>query len=74
MKLREIPSVSAVRIDGHELTLTVAEPHVALPHVLERIREVGADMTRLSIRHGSLEDVFVKLTGRHLRDGEARTA
>jgi ABC-2 type transport system ATP-binding protein len=72
--LREIPEVSAVRINGQETMLTVTEPHVALPILLERIRSSGGNLTRLSIRHASLEDVFVKLTGRHLRDGDVPAA
>ena len=36
---------------------------VALAHAL------GAELTRLSTRAATLEDVFVTLTGRHLRDG-----
>ena len=67
---RVVPGVSAVRIDGQEVALTVSEPHVALPALLQRISEASEILTRLSTRHASLEDVFVKLTGRHLRDGE----
>ena len=50
--------------------LTVSQPHVTLPRLLERLGSGGRDLTRLSIRHASLEDVFVKLTGRHLGEGE----
>jgi ABC-2 type transport system ATP-binding protein len=69
-ELIALPGVSSVRVDGTELALTVSEPHVTLPRLLERLGENGGVLTRLSIRHASLEDVFVKLTGRHLRDGE----
>ena len=49
-----------------------AEPHVALPALLDRLRQAGTPLARLTTRHASLEDVFVQLTGRHLRDeGEA---
>ena len=70
-ELIALPGVSSVRVDGAELALTVSAPHVTLPRLLERLGENGGSLTRLSIRHASLEDVFVKLTGRHLRDGEA---
>ncbi len=70
-ELIALPGVSSVRVAGAELALTVSEPHVTLPKLLERLGENGGSLTRLSIRHASLEDVFVKLTGRHLRDGEA---
>ena len=35
------------------------------------LRQRGHDLASLNTRHASLEDVFVTLTGRHLRDGEA---
>ncbi len=62
------------RQDGYELT--VAEPHHALPRLLAQIETMSRQLERLTTRHVSLEDVFVSLTGRHLRDndeGEAKT-
>jgi len=70
-ELRDLPGVSAVRIDGTDITLTASEPHVVLPPLLQRLGKHSEELTRLSIRHASLEDVFVELTGRHLRDGDA---
>ena len=51
------------------------EPHVALPALLARLETMGRPLTSLSTRHASLEDVFVKLAGRHLSeaDGEKLT-
>ena len=69
-----IPGVSTVRLNGNSMLLTVTEPHVALPAVLQKIREDGGNLTHLSIRHASLEDVFVKLTGRRLRNGQVPSA
>jgi ABC-2 type transport system ATP-binding protein len=59
-----------VRRDGEHYCLSVAEPHVALPALLARLQAGGHALAGLSTRHASLEDVFVTLTGRHLRDGE----
>jgi ABC-2 type transport system ATP-binding protein len=42
---------------------------VALPALLTRLHQDGLRLASLSTRHASLEDVFVSLTGRHLRDG-----
>jgi ABC-2 type transport system ATP-binding protein len=39
-----------------------------VPAVLERLRAEGRELSGLTTRHASLEDVFVALTGRHLRD------
>ena len=55
------------------LRLSVAEPHVALPALLERtLQNQGCELASLTTRHASLEDVFVTLTGRHLRTRRRR--
>jgi ABC-2 type transport system ATP-binding protein len=66
----DLPSVRAVRHEADGYVLSVSEPHVALPALLARLREGGHELASLTTRHGSLEDVFVSLTGRHLREGE----
>jgi ABC-2 type transport system ATP-binding protein len=72
--LAELPSVRAVRHEAGRVSLTVGEPHVALPPLLTWLRAGGLTLTALTTRHVSLEDVFVSLTGRHLRDGDAPPA
>jgi ABC-2 type transport system ATP-binding protein len=68
----DLPSVQSAREEDGLVGLRVAELHVALPAVLDRAGRDGAELARLTTRHASLEDVFVQLTGRHLRDeGEA---
>ena len=66
--LQTIPSVRSVHVQAGHFVLTVAEPHVAIPGALERLRAGGWDLAGLTTRHASLEDVFVSLTGRQLRD------
>lgn len=66
--LRELPAVTSLRRDAEEYALSVTEPHLALPAILERLRQHGLDLASLTTRHASLEDVFVALTGRHLRE------
>lgn len=67
--LRSLPEVADVRANGTDVLLTVGDPEKALPALLERLRAKGAEPSRLAVRQASLEDVFVKLTGRHIRDG-----
>jgi ABC-2 type transport system ATP-binding protein len=69
-ELADLPAVRSVRRDAEHYFLSVAEPHVALPALLARLQAGGRALAGLSTRHASLEDVFVTLTGRHLRDGE----
>jgi ABC-2 type transport system ATP-binding protein len=42
-----------------------------IPPLLDLLEAEGRPLVRLTTRHVSLEDVFVALTGRHLRDDEA---
>jgi len=67
-ELAGLPSVRAVHAEAGHLVLAVTEPHVALAPLLERVEARGFALASLSTRHASLEDVFVSLTGRHLRD------
>jgi ABC-2 type transport system ATP-binding protein len=66
--MQGLPGVSAAQVEAGRLKLTVSEPHLAVPAVLERLRSGGWELSGLTTRHASLEDVFVALTGRHLRD------
>ncbi len=63
-----VASVRSKRLEGGALAFAVDEPHVAVPALLEKVRASGAALTELSTRSATLEDVFVSLTGRSLRD------
>jgi ABC-2 type transport system ATP-binding protein len=65
-----LATVLAARAEGDGYALTVGEPHRAIPALLEHLETEGRHLARLTTRQVSLEDVFVSLTGRHLRDGE----
>lgn len=66
----DLPGVSDARPEGDRVCLSVAEPHVTLPSLVARLQELGVRLTSLSVRHASLEDVFVKLAGRHFAEEE----
>lgn len=65
---RGLPSVESVREDDGLVALNVKEPHLAIPALLDAIAKDGKSLEHLTTRQASLEDVFVKLTGRHLRE------
>jgi ABC-2 type transport system ATP-binding protein len=65
---RALPGVESVRHDDGLVSLTVREPHLTIPALLEAIEEREAQLLHLTTRQASLEDVFVNLTGRHLRE------
>ncbi len=67
--LRQIPGVQHVRHEHHGIFLTVSEVHRTVPALLTTLKERGLVLSRLTTHHATLEDVFVSLTGRHLRDG-----
>ncbi|MGH9371076.1 MAG: ABC transporter ATP-binding protein [Vicinamibacterales bacterium] len=67
--LRALPSVEDVAHDGGTWRLTVREVHRAVPALLGVLSERGAEPTELTTHHATLEDVFMALTGRRLRDG-----
>jgi ABC-2 type transport system ATP-binding protein len=69
-QLRQLPSVQSVRIDAGAFSLSVEEPHVALPALINYLQDTGREFATLTTRHATLEDVFVSLTGRHLSDEE----
>ena len=50
------------------LVLSIDEPHVTLPALFQRLAERGAKPTRLVSRTATLDDVFLSLTGRTLRE------
>ena len=50
------------------MSLTVRQVHRAVPAVLAELERQRVNLTNLATHHASLEDVFVALTGRHLRD------
>ncbi|HLW88243.1 MAG TPA: ABC transporter ATP-binding protein [Terriglobales bacterium] len=65
---RALPGVEAVRHDNDLVCLNVREPHQTIPALLEAVQKRGSRLQHLTTRQASLEDVFVRLTGRHLRE------
>ena len=67
--LTSLPAVTHLhkREDGY--SLTVAEMGVALPALLEEIKRQQSELVSLTTHQATLEDVFVNLTGRMLREG-----
>jgi len=66
---RGLPSVEGVAHDSGTWRLTVREVHRAVPALLAALAERSLEPTQLTTHHATLEDVFMALTGRRLRDG-----
>jgi ABC-2 type transport system ATP-binding protein len=67
-ELERLPGVAAARKSGDGWALTVDEVHVTVPALLAELTRRSVVLERLSTHSPTLEDVFVSLTGRHLRD------
>ena len=63
-----LPGVHSVKSRNDGISLNVEQLHKTLPLVLAHLQQSGRTLTGLSTHHATLEDVFVNLTGRHLRD------
>jgi len=60
--------VTAVRPGSGGLSLTVTELHRTLPALLALLQQRRLELSSLTTHHATLDDVFVALTGRQLRD------
>jgi ABC-2 type transport system ATP-binding protein len=67
--LGALPGVERLAHDGVHWRLTVREVHRTVPALLAALAERGAEPMHLATHHATLEDVFMNLTGRRLRDG-----
>jgi ABC-2 type transport system ATP-binding protein len=66
--LRGLPGVVGVRHEEQLWRLQVAELHTVMPALLGALQTRRASLSELRTHAPTLEDVFVSLTGRHLRD------
>ena len=67
-ELTAIPSVQSHRVDDGLHQLSVSELHTAVPRIFAALRAQGLHLSEFRTHSASLEDVFVRLTGRNLRD------
>ncbi|MCU1336141.1 MAG: ABC-type multidrug transport system, ATPase component, partial [Bryobacterales bacterium] len=63
-----IACVRDVRSENGTVLMQVTELHQAVPAVLAELGRQGVPLTELRTHSATLEDVFVHLTGRNLRD------
>jgi ABC-2 type transport system ATP-binding protein len=67
--LTNLPAVKHLHKRGEVYALTVSEIGIALPALLAEIKRQQSEVVTLTTHQATLEDVFVSLTGRMLRDG-----
>jgi ABC-2 type transport system ATP-binding protein len=66
--LHRIEGVREVRSDNGSVQMQVTELHRAVPALLAELDRQSVPLTELRTHSATLEDVFVALTGRRLRD------
>lgn len=66
--LKAIPGVQSHRVDKEVHQLSVSELHTAVPRIFEVLEKQGLHLSEFRTHSATLEDVFVRLTGRNLRD------
>jgi ABC-2 type transport system ATP-binding protein len=67
-KLQALPAVSRVVYEEDEVVLFTGDVPATIAALLELTGRAGTEPADLMIRRASLEDVFLELTGRALRD------
>ena len=66
--LDHLDGVREMRVANGGVQLQVSELHRTVPALLSELDRQGIPLTELRTHSATLEDVFVNLTGRHLRD------
>jgi ABC-2 type transport system ATP-binding protein len=66
--VRNLPGVTDVREEAGRLMISATAVHLAVPALLQHLSAGGSTLASLTMHNATLEDVFVRLTGRHLRD------
>jgi ABC-2 type transport system ATP-binding protein len=69
---RQLPAVTDVRRENGRFQLSVTQPHVVIPVLLERLQQTGRRLASLTTRHASLDDVFVKVAGRSMEEADEK--
>ncbi|HMK35617.1 MAG TPA: ATP-binding cassette domain-containing protein [Desulfomonilaceae bacterium] len=70
--LRNSDDVGNVTLEDGKLFLTVRNGESFVPKVFEIAQNLGIEISSVSMRKPNLEDVFIKLTGREIRDDTVR--
>ena len=68
--LHQLDHVTSVRDEEHHWTLTSSKAHHTIPALIAYLESQKLSLASLTTRQASLEDVFVKLTGRNLQQEE----
>jgi ABC-2 type transport system ATP-binding protein len=60
--------ITGVALAGNKISFKTRNPQSSLENILKAIREQGLEVKGLQLRKKSLEDIFIGLTGRSIRE------
>jgi ABC-2 type transport system ATP-binding protein len=66
--LEHVPGVNVLRAEGDLLDFSLPDASTALPGLLAALASAGVVLAGIEVRRPTLDDVFLSLTGRALRD------
>jgi linearmycin/streptolysin S transport system ATP-binding protein len=67
-KLGETEGTEVAHVEPNELRLVVEKASQRLPEILSAVTATGADIREVTLTQPSLENLFIKLTGKRLRE------
>lgn len=71
---QNLPQAREVSIEEGRVVVAVQEGEALLPEFIRRLHEKGVDVATASVRRPTLDDVFLGLTGRSLRETQSAAA
>lgn len=67
-ELRRLASVTNLLVEERKVTLYSSSIPVTIMALMDMAKQKGIELTNLYVRRATLEDVFLKLTGRRIRE------
>jgi ABC-2 type transport system ATP-binding protein len=68
---RKLPAARELTASGGSLAVTVKDGEVALPELIRHLQQRGIQVAAATVKRPTLDDVFLGLTGRSLRENLA---
>ena len=67
-QIKTLDEVDSISVQNGKMILTVRNGESFIPRIFEAAQAAGAEILSVSMRKPNLEDVFLSLTGREIRD------
>lgn len=67
-QLEQLDDITNIKVEDNHLTIRLLDAITKLPDIIHIIEDEKLNLNDISIRQNTLEDVFIELTGRALRE------